>query len=356
VATPFHRGTTEGTTMKVLIGIDPHKGSHTAVAIDSGKVQLAELRVRATKNQCEQLLQWAELFPQRRWAIESAAGLGYLLAQQLVAAGEDVVDVPPTLSARVRVLGSGKAQKNDPNDALSTAIAALRGRRLRSVEADDYIAILRMLGDRHHDLTALRTQAVCRLHASLAALVPGGLSGTLRVGRATTVLCAVRAVDGVVAERKLQAQSLLDDVVRLDGEVKSIKVRIGVAVRAAKTSLTDIHGVGPVVAALVLGHSGDVARFASRNHYASYNGTAPLEASSGPRKRHRLNTRGNRQLNHALHIAAITQIRNDTRGRAYYLGKIAEGKTKKEALRSLKRRVSDAVYRELVADAVRHQS
>jgi transposase len=170
-----------------------------------------------------------------------------------------------------------------------------------------------------------------------------------------TMLSAVRPLDGVVAERKLQAQSLVDDVVRLDEEVKSIKVRIGIAVQAAKTSVTDIHGVGPVVAALILGHSGDVTRFASRNHYASYNGTAPLEASSGPRKRHRLNPRGNRQLNHALHMAAISQIRNDTNGRAYYRAKIAAGKTKKEALRSLKRRVSDAVYRELVADAVRHQ-
>ena len=101
--------------MKVLIGLDPHKGSHTAVAIATDETQLGEHRVRATERQCELLLAWAEKFPQRRWAIESAAGLGYLLAQQLVAAGEDVVDVPPTLSARVRVLGSGKAQKNDPN-------------------------------------------------------------------------------------------------------------------------------------------------------------------------------------------------------------------------------------------------
>lgn len=151
--------------VEVLIGVDPHKGSHTAVAIAADESRLGEVRVRATQHQCEELLTWAEVFPQRRWAIESAAGLGYLLAQQLVAAGEDVVNVPPTLSARVRLLGSGKAQKNDPNDALSTAIAALRGRRLRSVRPDDHTAILRMLGDRHHALTALRTQAVCRLHA-----------------------------------------------------------------------------------------------------------------------------------------------------------------------------------------------
>jgi transposase len=339
--------------MKVLIGVDPHKASHTAVVIDATETQLDEVTVRATKNQTTRLLEWAAPFPERRWAIESAGGLGYLLAQQLVAAGEDVVDVPPTLSARVRVLGSGKSSKNDPNDALSTAIAALRGRSLRAVVADDHRAILRMVADRHHDLTALRTQAVCRLHACLAALVPGGFSGVLSASRAATMLAATAATNGVVAERKAQAQALLDDVIRLDAEIKAIKGRARVVVEVSKTSLVELYGVGPIVAALVIGHSGDVTRFASRNHYASYTGTAPLEASSGPKKRHRLNPRGNRQLNHALHIVAISQIRNDTPGRTYYLRKIEEGKTRKEALRALKRRISDAVYRALVTDATR---
>ena len=339
--------------MKVLIGVDPHKASHTAVAIDATETQLAQVTVRATRNQTARLLEWAAVFPERRWAIESAGGLGYLLAQQLVAAEEDVVDVPPMLSARVRVLGSGKSSKNDPNDALSTAIAALRARSLRSVVADDHRAILRMVADRHHDLAALRTQAVCRLHACLAALVPGGFSGVLSAARAAGMLAGVVATTGVIAERKLQAAALLDDVVRLDAEIKAIKARARLAVEASKTSLLELYGVGPIVAALVIGHSGDITRFASRNHYASYTGTAPIEASSGPKKRHRLNPRGNRQLNHAMHIVAISQIRNDTPGRAYYLRKIEEGKTRKEALRALKRRISDAVYRALIADATR---
>src|SRR5947208_1228504 len=139
----------------VLIGVDPHKGSHTAFAIDQHESSLGELKVRSSKKQCDLLLDWASRFEQRRWAIESAGGLGYLLAQQLVAAGEDVVDVPPTLSARVRVLGSGKSSKNDPNDALSTAIAALRGTSLRPVVLDDHRAILRMVADRHHNLRQL---------------------------------------------------------------------------------------------------------------------------------------------------------------------------------------------------------
>jgi transposase len=342
--------------MKVLIGVDPHKGSHTAVAIDHDEVPLGQLRVRASRTQCEQLLEWAEVFPERRWAIESAGGLGYLLAQQLIAAGENVVDVPPTLSARVRVLGSGKSQKNDPNDALSTAIAALRHRRLHAVVADDHAVILRMLADRHHDLTRMRTQVVCRLHALLGTLVPGGISGEMRVSGAAVMLTSVRPADGVVAERKRQAQELLKDVRRLDGDIKDTRGRITVAVRASETTLTEIYGVGPVVAALVIGHAGPIGRFATRHQFASYNGTAPIEASSGPKKRHRLNPRGNRQLNHALHIVAICQIRYDTPGRAYYLRKLEEGKTKKEAIRALKRRLSDALYRQLRIDAARVKS
>ena len=115
----------------VMIGVDPHKGSHTAVAVDRDENELGSLKVRSSKKQCEVLLDWADRFSERRWAIESASGLGYLLAQQLVAAGEDVVDVPPTLSARVRVLDSTKASKSDPHDARSAAIVALRHQQLR---------------------------------------------------------------------------------------------------------------------------------------------------------------------------------------------------------------------------------
>ena len=119
------------------------------------------------------------------------------------------------------------------------------------------------------------------------------------------------------------------------------------------TSVTDVFGVGPIMAAYLIGYSGDIRRFPSAGHYARYNATAPIEASSGPHQRHRLNPRGNRQSNHALHIAAVTQVRNDTPGRVYYLRKQAEGKTKKEAIRALKRRISDAVYHQLLADTTR---
>ncbi len=115
--------------MTVMIGVDPHKASHTAVAIDGSEVELAKLKVRASKRQACSCSTWATPFEDRTWAIESAGGLGYLLAQQLLAAGEHVLDVPATLSSRVRVLGSGHSNKNDPNDARSVAIAALRSPR-----------------------------------------------------------------------------------------------------------------------------------------------------------------------------------------------------------------------------------
>src|SRR3954464_13965080 len=160
--------------MTVIIGIDPHKATHTAVAIDAEERPLASLRLAADGAQTGRLLAWAApLGGNRTWAIESADGLGKLLAQQLVGAGEQVVDVPPTLSARVRLLGSTKASKNDPNDALATAIAGLRHCGLRAVGRDGHTAILRLLADRHHDLSALRTQVACRLHVMLRELAAG---------------------------------------------------------------------------------------------------------------------------------------------------------------------------------------
>jgi transposase len=337
--------------MMVLIGIDPHKATHTAVAVDKEETALGELTVKADRYQIEHLLKWAIDFPERRWAIESANGLGFLLAQQLVAAGEDVVDVPPTLAARVRVLGSGKTQKNDPNDALSTAIAALRAKRLRTVVAEDHSAVLRLLADHHRDLGSLRTQAVCRLHAVVRCVIPGGTGIRLSADRAAAVLRTVRPTTAVDIERKRMALGFVADIRRLDAEIAASKARIVTAVAASGTSATELYGVGPVVAALLIGHSGDMSRFANRDHYASYNATAPIEASSGPRVRHRLNPQGNRRLNHAIHVIAMAQISHQSDGRTYFDRKVAEGKTTKEALRALKRHISNAVYRQLLNDS-----
>jgi transposase len=157
----------------VMIGIDPHKASHTAVAIGASEEPLGRLRVSASAVQAQRLVEWAADWPERTWAVEGAGGLGHLLAQQLVAAGERVLDVQPKLGARVRLLAAGDTNKNDPNDARSVAIAALRSASRREVAADDHAAVLKIWSKRHRDLGRARTQVACRLHAVLCELVPG---------------------------------------------------------------------------------------------------------------------------------------------------------------------------------------
>ena len=226
--------------------------------------------------------------------------------------------MPPTLSARVRLLDAGCTDKTDPHDARAAAIVALRHGRLRQVAPVDHTAVLRLLADRHHDLTGLRTQAICRLHALLCGLTPGGAGRLLSAPQAGRILRGVRPTGPVEIERKRIAIDLLADVRRFDNQLLAINERIVEAVLASGTTLTDIHGIGPLGAAIILGHTGDIDRFPTSGHYARYTGTAPIAASSGSKQRHRLNPRGNRQLNRALHVAAVTQIRNDTPGRAYY--------------------------------------
>jgi transposase len=233
---------------------------------------------------------------------------------------------------------------------LATAIAGLRHCGLRAVRVEDHSAVIRMVIDRYDDLVALRTQAACRLHVALRELIAGGAPRRLGAERAAKLLRGVRPQGAAGVERKRLALELVADVRRLDRDIATARRRVGDAVTASGTALLELHGVGPIVAGFILGHIGDPARFPTRARFASYNGTAPIEASSGPRSRHRLNPRGNRKLTHALHLAAVTQVRHDTPGRAYYQRKIAEGKSKKEALRALKRRISDAVWRQLQVD------
>src|SRR5271168_2790479 len=160
----------------VMIGVDPHKASHTAVAVNAAEQPLGQLRVRASAVQAERLLGWARAWPERTWAVEGAGGLGHLLAQQLLSAGERVLDVQPKLGARVRLLTAGNSNKNDPNDARSVAVAALRSRGVREARPDDHAEGLRVWSKRHRDLGSARTQVVCRLHAVLCELVPGGVA------------------------------------------------------------------------------------------------------------------------------------------------------------------------------------
>ena len=340
--------------MAVTIGIDPHKGSHTAVSVDEHKATVGQLRVRSGPDQLARLCEWAKAWPERTWAVENASGLGYLLFQQLVGAGERVLDVPPKLAARARLLDKGDVNKNDPNDARSVAVAALRAKRLSEVTKEDHAAVMRLWARRRKDLTSARTRVANRLHAVILELVPGGYTGEIYASKVERLLEAFEPAGAVAAARKELAEELLGDLRRLDGQLAELKERLAAVVAASGTTTTKIFGVGPVVAAITIGLTRDVGRFPDKDHFAAYNGSAPIEVSSGERKIYRLSMRGSRQLNHALHMAAVTQVRH-SEGRAYYDKKVAQGKTGKEALRALKRRISDALYAAMVADARRER-
>lgn len=161
--------------MTVMIGVDPHKGSHTAVAVDGAERVLAERRVRSGSSQLERLLSWAAAFPERTWAVENATGLGYLLAQQLVGAGEKVLDVQPKLAARVRLLATESTNKNDPHDAYSVGVAALRSSKPTEVQKEDHAQVAKLWAKRQRDLGRARNRVACRLHAVLVDLVAGGV-------------------------------------------------------------------------------------------------------------------------------------------------------------------------------------
>ena len=340
--------------MNVVIGIDPHKASHTAVAIDEAEDEVSSVKVRATRRQVDQLLGWAEPFEKRTWAIESAGGMGYLLAQQLVARGEDGPRCAGHLGLSHPGARHGALEQERPqrrplgrHRCLSgSEPAQRRGGRPRRGPAPLGQA---QRGPRQSCAPGWSAASMRSWPSSLRAELP----------RKSTFLTPRRLLAKLTPETPAEqvrydlALELLDDVRRLDAQLKESHRRIRVAVRASGTSVTDLYGVGPIIAAQLIGYTGDIRRFANRDAFASYNGTAPIECSSGGRVVHRLSRRGNRKLNHAIHMAAIMPDppEPDSEGRVYFERKVAEGKTKKEAIRSLKRQISNAVYRQLLLDA-----
>jgi transposase len=340
--------------MPVMIGVDPHKASHTAAALDEHGQLPDRQHVPATLDGYQRLHQWAARWPQRCWAVEGAHGIGRALAQRLVGDGEQVLDVPAKLAARVRVLSVGHGRKSDADDAVSVAVAARHAPSLRQVAVEDQAVVLHLLTKRRQDLVAARTQTINRLHRLLMDLVPGGARRNLTAKRAAALLDQVAPTSAPAVTRWQLATELVADVRHLEQRIAAVEARIKTTVAQSNTSLLRLFGVGPVLAARFLGEVGDVRRFPSKHHFAAHTGTAPLEASSGQVIRHRLSRSGDRKLNHALYMMAMVQVRRPSAGQAYYRRKLAEGKSPKEALRCLKRRLSDAVYRCLVTDQQRH--
>jgi transposase len=336
---------------KVVIGVDPHKRMNAVVVINPRGKVLGRGQFENTSDGFRELQTFSRQWRPRTWAIEGCNGVGKHLAQRLVAAGERVVDVSTRRAALVRVYAGGNGRKNDDTDAYSIATVGLHTPDLPEVRPDDRAVALRLLANRRHELVGLRTQAVCRIHRDLVNLLPGGASRSLTAKRAKELLATVRPRDEVGRLRRRLIAEQIADLVAIDRRLDEVEEQIKVLVAKTPTHLTELFGVGPVTTARVIGEVGDVARFRSRHHFASYNGTAPVDSSSGGPPAYRLNTKGNRKLNHAIHMVAITQIRNDCAGRDFFLRKQAEGKSPKEAVRALKRRISDAIYRQLVADA-----
>jgi transposase len=311
----------------------------------------------ADRGGIRELERWAKRFGQRRWAIEGASGIGRPLAQKLAASGEEVVDVPPKLSAKVRVLSTGNARKNDRLDATFTALAALRDEQLARVHPEDglegRVEILRLLTERRDDLVAERTRTLNRLHVLLRDLLSNGVAKGLSAEAGAKLLRRARPCHAAGRTRKWLASELVRDVRALDRKVASLDERIREEVEASGTTLTELFGIGPILAAKIVGIVGDVGRFPNKEHFASYAGVAPIEVSSGEVVKHRVSLAGNRRLNQVMHMIAVCQARSDPRGKAYYRKKLEEGKSRREAMRCLKRRISDAVFKALAADSRR---
>jgi transposase len=322
---------------QVIIGVDPHKLSATIEVVDQDEQLLGSGRFTTDRAGYAAMRKYAKTWPDRLWAVEGANGVGRPLAQRLLEAGEHVVDVPAKLAARVRLFDTGHNRKTDARDAHSIAVVAVRTPSLRVLKVDGELEAMRMLTDRREALTRRRVQTVCRLQALLADLLPGQAKRDITTGQAKAMLATRPATrhrreDTPLYRRRRAGRA--DRRRREDQEVH----------RRAKG-----HGLGPRVTAH--GHPWRRRRGGSTDP-----GRCRRHRPGGEQNRHRLSRAGNRRVNHMIDIAAVTQLRLDTEGRDYYRRKRAAGKKPKEAIRCLKRGLSDAVYKQLVDDAQRTQS
>jgi transposase len=342
----------EETLIMIVLGVDLHKWSHTAVAVDEHGRKLAERTVEATDAGHLELRRWAGQWAERRWALEDGRHLSRRLEADLLRAGEDVVRVPPKLMAGAR-RSAREPGKSDPIDALAVARAALREPDLPTARLEGEAREIRLLVDRREDLVAERTREAQRLRWHLLDL------GLPEPPPASLDRAVVRArLDRALATRAELVARLAREILARIGElcaaIRSLETEIEGRIRPLAPTLLRLAGCGPLTAAKIVGETGGIARFRSRAAFARHTGTAPIPVWSGNRVRHRLSRGGNRQLNCALHRIAVTQVRLGGPGRAYLERRLRAGDTKTEAYRALRRRLSDEVFRCLLADEVAH--
>ena len=336
---------------QVVIGMDPHKRSATIEIMAGDEAVAGGGRYGTDAAGYAAMLAEARRWPQRMWAIEGCQGIGRHLANRLLADGEQVVDVPPKLPARTRVFATGQGRKTDAADARSVALAATRMTGLRPVVNDEQLAVLRILADRRRSLGEDHTRMISQLHRLLLELIPGGAKKSLSAAQAKALLAKVRPRDAAGKARRRAAAELIGDLERIYQRKKAADKELNALLKPTGITLTALHGIGPSGAARLLVEVADVTRFPAKAHFASWNGTAPTGASSGDQVRHRLSRAGNRQINRVLHIMAVVQLRSPAEGRAYSGRKVAAGKTPMEAMRALKRRLSDIACHQMITDA-----
>jgi transposase len=340
----------------LVIGIDAHKRTHTAVAVNAVGAEVGAKTVAATSTGHLELVRWAEsLDEERRFAAEDCRHLTRGLERDLLGAGERLVRVPPKLMAGMRRAARTRG-KSDPIDALAVARAALREPDLPTACLDGAEREIRLLSDRREDLVAQRTRQISRLRWHLHDLDPAleAGAGNLTTYRHLDALAKnLGAYHGIVAEI---AVDLVAEIRQLGEKAKRIERQIATLVAPMVPSLLALEGCAALTAAKLVGETADVRRFNSSDAFARHNGTAPIPVWSGNTDHHRLNRGGNRQLNAALHRIAVTQLRSPGPAKDAYETLTKAGKTKRDALRIIRRRLSDIVYKRMLEDSANHGS
>jgi transposase len=336
--------------MGVAIGVDSHKSSLAAAALDDlGRA----VEVREFCNQqrgFENFLQWARGHGKDRViGIEGAGCYGAGLSRHLADAGEVVYEVPAFLSYRERKRNPSKG-KSDPVDAVAIARVTARGEGMSFPQHDGILADLKLLSDHRDQLVSARTRLINRTHTDLVISHPGYERKIPRLDTKQSRSTALILLRGDHSVRADLVRDRLREIRRLDNTIADVEKSIALKVKESNTNLTSLNGVGFVIAAKILGEVGNPTRVRSKGAFAMLTGTAPLEASSGMTKRHRLNRGGNRQLNYALHMVALARLRHDPDTKAYLARRKLEGKSGREAMRCLKRHLSNVIFRQLIAD------